>query len=634
MSFTETMNTLITQKLPLTGPDGSIGPKDFRDMFNSVVAEVQKNSDYKALFKARGTKLSAIDMAPGSYPAYVNTHAAGNSPNIAVSGDTAYFVWYEINSDSTPVYTSFIASYDLKEKRIKQGPTTIFFGGDIHFLPQVRVLADGYVLVTVENDHNDSTRIFRSVGAGDISSFTNTQTLVSGSGGLTRGYESLHQDSEGRVLMVHRSQSSGAASNNFNAVNAYLSTNGYNGYTRVGNKNIAELDLTDRRWCYPGMSTVGPDKDWVCVYINVTVKDPDPDVLDATYLLFSHASTNFEVWGNIAYYESNRASGWSKNIETGSSITETELATNALIDSLTNNGALSAAHIRHVSIGGDGKVGVLFQDYNAATTTANHKLAVRENGAWVFRDIIGVFTASKVSATWKYSYPNYYAWLNTINQKEHHLYHSNFHGRGNREIRRYVTFDSGRTWMLDLVVAQEEGVDFTNFYNDPNYLDTEGEAFYLCYKNDGVANVSLRIGELSLTPDPTTLRKLDNREEFYFAGTTTDGSAAELFIDQIDKKLELPEGYWEFEAKFIALRDNNAAMLAGTRKGVIKNIAGTTALVGAVQTIGTDINEGSNAYSIAFTADNTNDALVCSVTGTAAHTVKWRVEVTMKQIAN
>lgn len=71
------------------------------------------------------------------------------------------------------------------------------------------------------------------------------------------------------------------------------------------------------------------------------------------------------------------------------------------------------------------------------------------------------------------------------------------------------------------------------------------------------------------------------------------------------------------------------------RRVVIQNLNGTTALVGSVQTIGTDI--GSNAgsppagWAVSITADNTNDQLNLSVTGAAATNIRWVARVESSQ---
>jgi hypothetical protein len=57
------------------------------------------------------------------------------------------------------------------------------------------------------------------------------------------------------------------------------------------------------------------------------------------------------------------------------------------------------------------------------------------------------------------------------------------------------------------------------------------------------------------------------------------------------------------------------------RSLLIGNNSGTTALVSTVQTIGTDIN--GLGWTIALTADNTNDVLQVQVTGISATTIRW-----------
>lgn len=57
------------------------------------------------------------------------------------------------------------------------------------------------------------------------------------------------------------------------------------------------------------------------------------------------------------------------------------------------------------------------------------------------------------------------------------------------------------------------------------------------------------------------------------------------------------------------------------RAGLIANNAGTTALIGSVATVGTDIN--ASALAVAVTADNAADALAVTVTGLAATTLAW-----------
>jgi len=72
---------------------------------------------------------------------------------------------------------------------------------------------------------------------------------------------------------------------------------------------------------------------------------------------------------------------------------------------------------------------------------------------------------------------------------------------------------------------------------------------------------------------------------------------------------------------------NSDGAVAGfyKRQVLIKNIEGTTALIGSVQTIGTDVETGSIG-GISITADNTNNSLCIKVTGKTATAINWVVE--------
>jgi hypothetical protein len=70
----------------------------------------------------------------------------------------------------------------------------------------------------------------------------------------------------------------------------------------------------------------------------------------------------------------------------------------------------------------------------------------------------------------------------------------------------------------------------------------------------------------------------------------------------------------------IGVKSDGSVTAQYLRKCCIKNVGGTTSLVGSVEAIGTDIAAGT---SISITADDTNDALSIEVTGVAAETWRW-----------
>lgn len=115
--------------------------------------------------------------------------------------------------------------------------------------------------------------------------------------------------------------------------------------------------------------------------------------------------------------------------------------------------------------------------------------------------------------------------------------------------------------------------------------------------------------------------------DFVVRRQTTNATPAEMFLDGSSLRLTIaPDTTWAFEIMLVARRtdaDNESA--AYQFFGCIDNNGGTTALVGAVQTF-TPI-EDTVAWAAAVTADNTNDALVITVTGEAAKTINWVARV-------
>lgn len=99
--------------------------------------------------------------------------------------------------------------------------------------------------------------------------------------------------------------------------------------------------------------------------------------------------------------------------------------------------------------------------------------------------------------------------------------------------------------------------------------------------------------------------------------------------------LALPANrYWAFTARITGVKSDGAKSFHTIRRGVIKRLSNTTSLVDSIQTIGTDITEGASGYSVAITADDTNEALNITATGAAGESVRWVAVVEFLEIAN
>lgn len=99
-------------------------------------------------------------------------------------------------------------------------------------------------------------------------------------------------------------------------------------------------------------------------------------------------------------------------------------------------------------------------------------------------------------------------------------------------------------------------------------------------------------------------------------GPSTNASAADLLI---------PSGkVCQFLLIITGVRNGGADVASYMRQVTIKNIGGTTSLVGTVNTIGVDNAAGT---SLSVTANDTNDALEVSPTGVSGQTWRWECVV-------
>lgn len=112
-------------------------------------------------------------------------------------------------------------------------------------------------------------------------------------------------------------------------------------------------------------------------------------------------------------------------------------------------------------------------------------------------------------------------------------------------------------------------------------------------------------------------------ELFVLRNSTTDATPTELFTDGSSGRLAIASDTTTFFKIIVTGRrtDADGESCAYEFNGIIDNDAGTTALVGNVSK--TVYHEDTTAWDAAVTADNTNDAVIVTVTGEAAKTIRW-----------
>jgi len=123
--------------------------------------------------------------------------------------------------------------------------------------------------------------------------------------------------------------------------------------------------------------------------------------------------------------------------------------------------------------------------------------------------------------------------------------------------------------------------------------------------------------------------------EFGLRAKTTSATPKEMeAATTANNKFSIPNNVAVFGTiEICAIEETNATEAAHyIRKFAIQNLAGTTALIGTITTIGTDY-ESDSGYDISITADNTNDLLKVEVTGDSTKTLRWLAAIRAIEIA-
>jgi len=119
--------------------------------------------------------------------------------------------------------------------------------------------------------------------------------------------------------------------------------------------------------------------------------------------------------------------------------------------------------------------------------------------------------------------------------------------------------------------------------------------------------------------------------QFVVRNKTTNGTAVTLFLDGASTRLTIPSGrIFSGIINIVGSKSDGTAVARYLRQVTIKNVAGTTSLVGDVVTIGSD---EVAATSISITADDTNDALSIQVTGISPETWRWVATIDGAELA-
>ncbi|MBS3904779.1 MAG: hypothetical protein KGZ39_05590 [Simkania sp.] len=118
---------------------------------------------------------------------------------------------------------------------------------------------------------------------------------------------------------------------------------------------------------------------------------------------------------------------------------------------------------------------------------------------------------------------------------------------------------------------------------------------------------------------------------FLLSGRTTNNTATEIFLDGVsNSRLLVPsDSAWMFTVLTVAKNEDTNETGGWYHAGCIEHNSTTTDIVG---TVGQLFNQEDAALTVAITADDTNDALIITVTGTSSNNWQWRSKVFWTEI--
>ncbi len=147
----------------------------------------------------------------------------------------------------------------------------------------------------------------------------------------------------------------------------------------------------------------------------------------------------------------------------------------------------------------------------------------------------------------------------------------------------------------------------------------------------GVNSVASRFGEISLSNGRFSKNGDSQTSIFVSRCLTSNAVETEVFLDNSSERITVAtNSAIAFETLIVAkeVSDSNAA---GYKiSGIIANNGGTTALVGSITK--TVLGESVAGWDATIEADDTNDALVIKVTGTASNDIQWVATTTTSEV--
>ena len=218
-------------------------------------------------------------------------------------------------------------------------------------------------------------------------------------------------------------------------------------------------------------------------------------------------------------------------------------------------------------------------------------------------------------------------------------------GTGNSSFIKFTTgtitgqtstdgFDIGIQGTGIAEINQRENNDLVIYTNNTERVRISGSTGSFEFGGSGVAS---RINEFSFAPWAFQVGTQGTAEySRVISGTqTSNGTLTEIYTTgnlNTNARISIPSGkIIGFNCDIVAYNITSGSSSYVRKRGLIRNLAGTTALIGSIttETIHSNFAAGSSA---SVSADNTNDALAINVTGVTSQNVRWMVTTELYEL--
>jgi len=147
----------------------------------------------------------------------------------------------------------------------------------------------------------------------------------------------------------------------------------------------------------------------------------------------------------------------------------------------------------------------------------------------------------------------------------------------------------------------------------------------------GVASLANKFGQISLSNCKFDSIGDSQTSIFVSRCLTTNDVETEVFLDNSSERITVANNSAiAFETLIVATQSSSSNSAGYKISGVISNNGGTTALVGSITK--SVLGESVATWDATVEADDTNDALVIKVTGTAGNDIRWVATTTTSEV--